>query len=281
MFVPRTDDAVAATERKRVEDAIEKLKDDRAVLQAAVQAAEAQKTLIGNLAQLPTRPAPANAAAAPLPDWGQLFGMIGERLAEAQKAVLDTQVKIRAVDREIKDLEGKLASLAPAQEERTEVKIFVNAAAGLEANIAIRYQVGSASWLPFYDARLVTGTKTQAPKLQLVRRASIQQRTGESWDNVALALSTARPGAGTAAPELQPVTIDYESEAPPRPRSSRLRAQPGWDRPWHQRLPDASPASATRIRCAPRRRRSRCRPRRPAPRSRRRRSRRSTRSPGA
>src|SRR5690349_13802574 len=27
MFVPRTDDAVAATERKRVEDAIEKLKD--------------------------------------------------------------------------------------------------------------------------------------------------------------------------------------------------------------------------------------------------------------
>src|SRR6185436_8089716 len=46
VFVPRTDDAVAATERKRVEDAIEKLKDDKATLQAAVQAAEAQKTLI-------------------------------------------------------------------------------------------------------------------------------------------------------------------------------------------------------------------------------------------
>src|SRR5215475_5861839 len=50
MFVPRTDDAIAATERKRVEDAIEKLRDDRAVLQAAVDAAEMQKTLIGNLA---------------------------------------------------------------------------------------------------------------------------------------------------------------------------------------------------------------------------------------
>ena len=129
MFVPRTDDAVAATERKRVEDAIEKLKDDRAVLQAAVQAAEAQKTLIGNLAQLPTRPAPANGAAAPQPDWTQLFGLIGQRLAEAQKAILDTQIKIREVDRQIKDLEGKLASLAPAQEERTEVKVFVNAGA--------------------------------------------------------------------------------------------------------------------------------------------------------
>jgi uncharacterized protein (TIGR02231 family) len=224
MFVRRTDDAVAATERKRVEDAIEKLKDDRAVLQAAVQAAEAQKKLIGNLAELPTRPAPANGAAAPQPDWGQLFGIIGERLAEAQKAVLDTQIKVREVDRQIKDLEGKLASLAPAQEERTEVKIFVNAAAPLEADISIRYQVGSASWLPFYDARLATGTKTQAPKLQLVRRASIQQRSGESWDNVALALSTARPGAGTAAPDLQPVTIDYEPDAPPRPMPQAVGA---------------------------------------------------------
>jgi len=217
LFVPRTDDAVAATERKRVEDAIEKLKDDRALLQAAVQAAEAQKSLIGNLAQLPSRPAPATGVAAPQPDWTQIFGIIGQHFAEAQKAILDTQVKTREVDRQIKDLEGKLASLAPAQDERTEVKIFVNAAAPLEADIAIRYQVGAASWVPFYDARLATGTKAQAPKLQLVRRAGIQQRSGESWDDVALALSTTRPGAGTAAPELQPVIVDYEPEAPQRP----------------------------------------------------------------
>jgi uncharacterized protein (TIGR02231 family) len=216
MFVPRTDDAVAATERKRVEDAIEKLKDDRAILQAAVQAAEAQKVLIGNLAQLPTHPAPANGPAPPQPDWTQIFAIIGQRLAEAQKAIIETQIKMRDVDRQIKDLEGKLASLAPAQDERTEVKIFVNAGAALEAEIAIRYQVGAASWVPFYDARLATGTKAEAPKLQLVRRASIQQRSGESWDDVALALSTTRPGAGTAAPELQPVTVDYEPD-PQRP----------------------------------------------------------------
>ena len=71
--------------------------------------------------------------------------------------------------------------------------------------------------MPFYDARLATGTKAQAPKLQLVRRASIQQRSGENWDNVALALSTARPGAGTAAPSSPPMTVDYEPDAPPPP----------------------------------------------------------------
>ncbi|HKD58094.1 MAG TPA: mucoidy inhibitor MuiA family protein [Hyphomicrobiaceae bacterium] len=217
-FLPRSDDAIAASERKHVEDAIEKLKDDRAVLETAVQAAEMQKALIGNLAQLPTHPAPLGGAAVPQPDWGQLLGLIGERLAEAQKVVLDAQIKVRTVDRQIKDLEGKLASLAPAQEERTEVKVFVNAGAALEAEVSIRYQIGGASWVPYYDARLTTGSKAQAPKLQLARRASIQQRTGESWDEVVLALSTARPGAGTAAPDLQPMTIDYEPDgAPARP----------------------------------------------------------------
>ena len=217
--VPSTDEAVAATERKRIEDAIEKLRDERAQLSAAVEAAETQKTLINNLTQLPTKSAPANGGGVVQPDWAQLYAMIGQRIAEAQKIILDTQVKIREVDLQIRDLEGKLAQVAPTQQERTEVKVFVNAGAALDADLVIRYQVTSASWTPFYDARLATGTKAQAPQLQLVRRASIQQRTGEIWDNVALSLSTARPGAGTAAPQLGTMTVDYEGDVIVRPRS--------------------------------------------------------------
>jgi len=212
--VPRTDAAMAATERKQIEDAIEKLKDERAVLQAGVEAAQAQKTLITNLAQLPTQP-PAPKGAASQPDWSQLFALIGQRSAEAQKSVLEAQIKMRETDRQIADLTGKLATLAPAQEERTEVKVFVNAGAPLDAELTIRYQVQMASWTPFYDARLSTGTRDEPAKLQLIRRASIQQKTGESWDDVQLALSTARPGAGSAAPILHPMTVDYVPDAPP------------------------------------------------------------------
>jgi uncharacterized protein (TIGR02231 family) len=230
VFVPRSDSAIAATERKQIEDAIERLKDERAVLQAGVEAAQAQKTLINNLAQLPTQPPAANGAA-PQPDWSQLFALIGQRSAEAQKTILDAQIRIRETDRQIADLTGKLTTLAPAQEERTEVKVFVNAAGALDADLTIRYQVRTASWTPFYDARLSTGTRDQPPKLQLVRRASIQQRTGESWDDVQLALSTARPSAGSAAPILQPMTVDYVPDAPPpaqqpRPREPRLGYAP-------------------------------------------------------
>jgi uncharacterized protein (TIGR02231 family) len=216
LLVPRSDSSNAATERKRVEDAIEKLRDEKSALEGAIKAAEAQRTLINNLAQLPTRPQPANAGA-PEPDWAQLFALIGQRSGEAQKIILDTQIKVRELDRQVKDLEGKLASLAPTQDERTELKLFVNADSALEAEIAIHYQVTNASWIPFYEARLATGTKALAPKLQLVRRASIQQKSGESWDNVSLSLSTTRPGAGTAAPELKEMTIDYEPDAPRPP----------------------------------------------------------------
>jgi len=216
LFVPRSDSSNTASERKRVEDVIEKLRDEKSALEGAIKAAEAQRTLINNLAQLPTRPQPANAGA-PEPDWAQLFALIGQRSGEAQKTILDTQIKVRELDRQVKDLEGKLASLAPTQDERTELKLFVNADSALEAEIAIHYQVTNASWIPFYEARLATGTKALAPKLQLVRRASIQQKSGESWDNVSLSLSTTRPGAGTAAPELKEMTIDYEPDAPRPP----------------------------------------------------------------
>ena len=238
LSVPRGDNAAAATERRRIEDAIEKLKDERSALQAAIQAAETQKRLIENLTKLPGTPVPANAAPAAQPDWGQLFELIGKRTAEAQKAILDTDIKVREVDRQIKDLEGKLASLAPGQLARTEVKVALAAEDALEADMTIRYQVRNASWTPFYDARLGVGTKAQAPKLQLVRRAAIKQRTGEVWDNVVLALSTARPTAGTAAPLLPPMTIDFESDkvaayAPPAPAAepaSRARTVRGFGR---------------------------------------------------
>jgi uncharacterized protein (TIGR02231 family) len=218
--VPRTDAAITATERKQVENVIEKLNDERAVLQAAVEAAQAQKALINNLAQMPTQP-PSRHATASQPDWSQLFALIGQRSAEAQKTILEAQIRIRETDRQIADLTRKLATLAPAQEERTEVKVFVSAAGALDADLIIRYQVGTASWTPFYDARLSTGTRDQAPGLQLIRRASIQQRTGENWDDVQLSLSTARPSAGSAAPDLRPMMVDYAPDAPPPQAAER------------------------------------------------------------
>jgi uncharacterized protein (TIGR02231 family) len=150
-------------------------------------------------------------------------------MTDAQRSALDAEVKKRELDRRIEELEMKLSALAPARVEQTEVKVFVTADAPLEADLTVRYQVRNAAWVPRYDARLATGSKTAAPQLDLTRRAEIKQRTGESWSDVAVQLSTTRPTANAAAPELTTVTVDFEPEpkpvmaAPPPPADQAVQ----------------------------------------------------------
>lgn len=215
-YIARADQAIIQAERKRIEDEIEKLRDERGLAQGQEDAAQTQKTLLTNLAGLPGRPEERQAQA-PLPgtDWGRILSLIASGMAEAQKSALDAEVKKREIDRKIEDLEKQLAALAPARQEQTEVRVFVIADGPLEADLTVRYQVRSAAWVPRYDARLMTGSKTAPPQLELTRRAEIRQSSGEAWDNVALQLSTTRPTANAAAPELATITVDFEPEAPP------------------------------------------------------------------
>ena len=212
-FLARADELAADAERRRLEDELDTLRDQKTSLEAQMQASETQKSLIANLTQLPTRPA-APGANGQSEDWAKILSLIGQGSTDAARGATDAQVKIRETDRKIGDAENKLKALAPPKTEQTEVKVHVDAAAPLEADLTVRYQVAEARWVPLYDARLQTGSKTLAPKLDLARRAAVSQRSGEAWDNVTLQLSTARPSAGAAAPELQTQTVDFEADAP-------------------------------------------------------------------
>ncbi|HRA93375.1 MAG TPA: DUF4139 domain-containing protein, partial [Aestuariivirga sp.] len=94
----------------------------------------------------------------------------------------------------------------PAQVARMQVAVHLTAPAETTGTFKVKYRVGNAGWAPFYDARLTTPEKNQKSRIELVRRAEVMQSTGESWENVALTLSTARPLGATAAPDL------YEQE---------------------------------------------------------------------
>ena len=218
-YIPRADQESLQAERKSIEDEIEKLRDERGLLQGQEDAAQTQKTLLQNLAQMPGRPQLEEgqpvppAQAVPPTDWTQILSLIASGMTDAQRLALDAEVKKRDLDRRIEELEKKLGALAPGRVEQTEVKVFVVAGAALDADLTVRYQVRNASWTPRYDARLATGSKTAPPLLELARRADIVQRTGESWDNIALLLSTTRPTANAAAPVIDTLTVDFEPEA--------------------------------------------------------------------
>ncbi len=231
-YMPRDDQDTLQSERKSTEDEIERLRDERGLAQGQQDAAQTQKMLLKNLAELPGRSEEQPAqTTVPHTDWAQILSLIATGMTEAQRSALDAEVKKRELDRKIEELEKKLSALAPARVEQTQVKVHVIADAPLDADLTVRYQVRNAAWVPRYDARLATGTKTTPPQLDLTRRAEIKQRTGESWDNVALRLSTTRPTANAAAPELKTVTVDFEPEpkpvaaaAPPVPEDRAARS---------------------------------------------------------
>ncbi|MDX2265319.1 MAG: mucoidy inhibitor MuiA family protein [Hyphomicrobiales bacterium] len=199
-----------ATERRRLEAEAQALKDERAALDGAVESAKAQKTLAQNLAKLPVS-GPRGGESGAQPDWPVLFDLIGNRLVEAQKALLAAQVRQRGIDEKIKEIEERLNREPPEETERTEVRVFLEAAGEAKGRLRIRYRSENASWRPGYDARLTTGDK---PALALSRRAHVAQDTGEDWNEVQLMLSTARPGGATAAPSLRPIIVEFEREAP-------------------------------------------------------------------
>jgi uncharacterized protein (TIGR02231 family) len=212
-FINSEDPAIALSARRKLEDEIEKLRDQRALDDNAIKAAEAQRAYLDNVAKLPSQPVPVGASA-PREDWNALFAVIGTRMAEITKTVTEAQLRQRAIDRKIADLQKEAATTAPKQLVRTEVRINAVAGAPLDGTVTIRYQVNSASWSPLYDAKLATGDKATAPKLTLSRRATIAQTTSEDWDDVALTLSTTRPGLATAAPVLEMLNVDYEGPVP-------------------------------------------------------------------
>ena len=213
-FVPSEDTANAAAEdaRKKIEDAIQALNDKQAAVQATIETAALQKQLVTNLINLPSRPAGAGTATNTDPDWGALTTLIGERIGAANKVIAEAQLAQRDNAKKIQDLQNQLNQQPDQGQQKTELQIHVSAAAATEATLRVRYQMPGAAWFPIYDARLETGDGKAAPTLSLVRRAIVSQNTGEAWDNVQLALSTTRPQAGTSAPQLVPLAVDFALE---------------------------------------------------------------------
>ncbi|NJK63888.1 MAG: mucoidy inhibitor MuiA family protein [Synechococcaceae cyanobacterium SM2_3_1] len=73
-----------------------------------------------------------------------------------------------------------------------------------EFELEISYAMQQASWSPLYDLRV----DAAADQLNLTYLASIQQWTGENWQEVELTLSTAKAGLGSLPPKLEPWYLD-------------------------------------------------------------------------
>ncbi|MEQ1521703.1 MAG: mucoidy inhibitor MuiA family protein [Aestuariivirga sp.] len=213
--------AAQDAERKSLEREIETLGDERQALDQMLSDEDYQKRLLLSLADKQLVPSsdekPKAVDAAQL---GSLLDLVSTKLNLISKTIHEAQIRQRDIDKQVNELNNKLAGIAPAQVARMQVAVHLTAPAETTGTFKVKYRVGNAGWAPFYDARLTTPEKNQKSRLELVRRAEVMQSTGESWENVALTLSTARPLGATAAPDLHEQEIQiYE------PLAARMKSE--------------------------------------------------------
>ena len=164
--------------------------------------------------------------AAQLLDWvAAQLEQIGAQQAELKTRKREADALQTALNNRLKELQTDGGNREKI------VAVLVESAGEGEWNLELSYIVGKASWTPLYDARVSTGENA---KFMLSLNALVVQKSGENWKNVALKLSTARPGLGSLPPKLDPIWVDeprrvYTGGSMPAPamaapRLSRSRA---------------------------------------------------------
>ncbi len=195
--------AAQDAERKSLEKEIESLGDERQALDQTLSDADYQKRLLLSLADKQLVPSSdEKSKAVDAVQLGSLLDLVSAKLNVISKTIHEAQIRQRDIDKQVNELNNKLAGIAPTQVARMQVAVHLTAPAETNGTFKVKYRVGNAGWAPFYDARLTTPEKNEKSRIELVRRAEVMQSTGESWDNVALTLSTARPLGATSAPDL-------------------------------------------------------------------------------
>ena len=177
---------------REVEGRIDKVEDD---VRRARTEATAARTAIGFLEQLGSNEGLAEAGAEALRD---ITRMIASEADAAGKQALEAQIRARAIEDQLEDLEEELARAEQAleaidreDEDRHYLVIEVDVAETGPGALELRYLSGGEVFsMPSYEWHLSTG---ETSEVTLKRGFGLQQGTGENWENVALTISTLQP----------------------------------------------------------------------------------------
>jgi uncharacterized protein (TIGR02231 family) len=205
-----------------LDDRIQSLHDDRDRLDGKIAAATARRKFAERFSEQAPAGMGDKGEARPLGDWRAAFAAVEDEVAAADTTIREARIMQRNIDRELARLDAQRTANPPR---KMEVRIDINSDAATSATLRVSYTVRGARWSPIYDARLDTGGRDRKPSIDLVRRAEIVQATGEDWNDVELAVSTARTAKGGSAPELRPLIVRYP--APPRPLAQGAQAPAG------------------------------------------------------
>ncbi|UCH78850.1 MAG: mucoidy inhibitor MuiA family protein [Candidatus Coatesbacteria bacterium] len=148
-----------------------------------------------------------------------VISFVYDDLTKSNAQLIKLDKALRDKDREVEKLRFEYDKVkSPQPREEKSVAVTYECAMGGEFDLALSYVMPHAGWEPTYDLYYDEAEK----QTEVFYRAAVYQSSGEDWEGVKLKLSTARPQAGAAPPELEPKYVDFELayQAPPAPAAA-------------------------------------------------------------
>jgi len=205
---------------------IQQLEDERRTLQDGLAALELRRNFIQSLSEKSVDRFSRGLAEqrVNLAQTAELLEFVGQQHSDLAGAIAQQNQTLRELNKHLSALQQQLQQVqTPRPKESYSVVVSILPAGTGEFQLEVSYTVDRASWQPLYDLRVDTQTKV----LQLDYLAEVTQNTGEDWTEVALILSTAKPGLGTLPPKLDPWYVDVPLPPMPIAAPMMLRARKG------------------------------------------------------
>lgn len=142
------------------------------------------------------------------------------RLLTADRAFVD---RIRAAEHELAALESKRAAMGGGERvvRSAEVTMAVPSAGSIP--VSLTYLVANAGWEAAYSVRSA-GDRSQ---VTLEFDATLLQRSGEDWVDVAMTISTAQPTMRANPPTITPLYVSVQAPPPPMSAPAAPGMPPG------------------------------------------------------
>jgi len=222
-----------------VEARLRALRADRDGWQVSIEALAAKQAMMIRFSQSGPEKLSPESRPLDIGQWNAAWDTVGNALAKVGDELRAARARARDIDEEIKALEGnrqRPLAKGPARDVVASIQVPASVS---KARLELSYRVPGASWQPTYDASVdTTGGK---PRLDFVRRATVTQRTGEDWNDVALSVSTVRVAGGTSPPDMQTQRIAFYE--PPVPLGAAAKAAGAAPRSTTRALNEAAPTA--------------------------------------
>jgi len=143
--------------------------------------------------------------------WEKVISFLSAKLQDVKQSKLECKKVLTEQAAKLDALKKKLESIKPQKPlEGKRVTVLLESSRSGDFKLNLFYTVINARWSPLYTLRAIPDSS----EIELALQASIQQISGEDWEDVDALLSTSSPALATNPPALNPWILDIYAPRP-------------------------------------------------------------------